>query len=453
MRALVILVAITVVGCGFERATPYAGARIADVGPWTDLGPLTICVGPAHIIAPSAGTAGLCAPPAAAASCTSDGDCQSRERCLCGSCSVAVCDSADECGPTGGAFVCTFSDRRCDHACDADSDCAGGERCVPGRHVCRGTCSSASDCQHGERCESSSGLCTTTACASDADCGGLACALQRQSGLVAHPSPLLATGGNVTLFFDHTGDDGETDVWRAISKQGDGTHFTVDGMLFSGATPSVVRLGDGSFAMIFAQGASLFASRSPDGVTWSAPTPALANAQSPSLMLAADGTPLLFVLDPDGNLTRFTGTSDFVFSTPLVALTPSTARTPLWPDIDAVANPFVDPYVDADGSLRLRLWFAAHGTESGPSTQFGTPTPTPPDWSIGVAVSTDGATFTPDPYDPAFDRTSDFINHPGELDPAVIAVGDAWLLYYRRANADGSGADTLAVASSPVIPH
>ena len=101
----------------------------------------------------------------------------------------------------------------------------------------------------------------------------------------------------------------------------------------------------------------------------------------------------------------------------------------------------------------MRLWFAAHGTGTAPSTQFGTPTPTPADYSIGLAVTSDGTTFIPDAYDPVFDRTTDFINHPGELDPAVIAVGDRWLLYYRRAQADGSAAETLAVATSPVVPR
>ncbi|HXU68442.1 MAG TPA: hypothetical protein VN947_03895 [Polyangia bacterium] len=453
-RTLALIVTLVLAGCGFERAAPYAGARIPDVGPWTDLGPLVLCDGPAHIVAPSLGTAGLCTPSGSAAptACASDADCRSRERCLCGSCSVALCDSADECGPPDGPLVCTFADRRCDHACDTDDQCARGERCVPGRHVCRGTCASTADCQHGERCDAT-GLCATTACAADADCGGLACARQRESGLVAHASPLAGSDG-VTLYFDHTGDDGVAAIWRAL---GDGTHFTVDHMLFPGAAPSVARLPDGSFAMIFAGGASLFAARSPDGVAWSTPTPALGNARSPSLVIAPDGTPLLWAVDPDGNLTRFVGTPDLVFTTPVVALSPVTARTPLWPDIDALDGPFVEPYGDADGSPRLRLWFAAHGTESGPSSQFGTPTPTPPDWSIGVAVSTDYATFTPDAYDPVFDRVSDFINHPGELDPSVLSL-DAnhdhrRLLYYRRAKADGSAADTLAVATSPVQPN
>jgi hypothetical protein len=209
--------------------------------------------------------------------------------------------------------------------------------------------------------------------------------------------------------------------------------------------------------MIVAQGLDLVAARSPDGLAWSAPTPALAAASQPSLVIAPDGTPLLFALDAAGNLTRFTGTADLAFASPLTAFTPAGARTPLWPDVDALGASFVEPTVDADGSARWRLWFAAHGTESGPSSQFGTPTPTPPDWSIGVAVSTDAESFIPDAYDPVFDRTSDFINHPGEIDPAVVSLDadndNRRLLYYRRANADGTSADTLAVATSPVIPH
>jgi hypothetical protein len=454
MRAALLLLLLAS-GCGFERATPFAGARIPDVGPWSDAGPLTLCDGAAHIVAPSLGAAGLCTPASSAAptSCTSDSDCADRERCLCGSCSVAVCDSADECGRPNGPFVCTFADRRCDHACDADADCATGERCLPGRHVCRGACATTSDCQHGERCDTASGLCVTAACAGDADCGGLACAVQRTTALVAHPSP-VATSGGVTLYFEHTDANGVTTIRRA---SGDGTTLFVDATLFPGSTPSVARLANGSFAMIFAQttaaGTDLFATGSPDGFAWSAPTPALSGASQPSLVFAVDGTPLLWALDPAGNLTRFSGTPELVFTTPLVALTPVSARTPLWPDVDTLATPFAERYVDADGSPRLRLWFAAHGTGTGPSSQFGTPTPTPADYSIGLAVSSDGATFIPDAYDPVFDRATDFINHPGELDPAVIAVDNRWLLYYRRAKADGSAAETLAVAASPVIPR
>ncbi|MCU1279519.1 MAG: hypothetical protein JWM53_3065, partial [bacterium] len=424
---------------------------------WQDLGPLTVCTAShARINAPSLGSAGVCLVSSASFSaCTSDADCASRERCLCGGCAVTVCDSADECGPADGGFVCTFADRRCDRACAVDGDCAGGERCVAGRHVCRGACASNADCQRGESCQSSTGLCTSTACALDNDCGGRACLIERTGALLAEPSPLVTERG-VELWLERTDSDGIARIWHGAGT--DGTAFTLDAAAqLVGSAPSVARLQDGSFAIVFANGASLFAARSPDGATWSTPTPALPNARQPSLVIALDGTPLVYAVDPDGNLTRFTGTPELAFSTPLVALTPATARTPSWPDIDTLASPFAQPYVDADGSPRLRLWFAAHGSESGPSMQFGVPTPSPPDYSIGLAVSADGATFIPDAYDPVFNRTTDFLNHPSELQPAVIslAAGDQtrWLLYYVRARPDGRAADTLAVAVSPVVPR
>ena len=453
MRAFAVAALVCVAGCGFERQTPYSGARLPDVGPWQDLGPLTVCSAGRRIVAPSLGDAGVClaASDAGGALCARDTECQSRERCICGSCAVTACDSADECGQPGDRFVCTFGDRRCDRGCDADSQCAAGERCLPGRHVCRGTCASSSDCQRGERCQSSTGLCVTSVCAADGECGGGSkCWRERTGALLAEPSPLVA-GAFVELWIERTDGDGVARIWHG---RGDGTTFTLDPEpLFAGSAPSVARLPDGSWAMVFAEGASLLAARSLDGAAWSTPMPALPNARQPSLVVQPDGTLSLYAIDPDGNVTRFAGTPDLTFSTPLIALTPSTARTRTWPDVDALASPFAQPYVDADGSPRLRLWFAAHGSESGPSTQFGVPTPSPPDFSIGVAVTVDGVTFVPDAYDPIFDRTTDFINHPSELQPAVVSVDQRWLLYYVRAQPDGSAAETLAVAASPGTPR
>ena len=442
--------AVVVAGCGFGREPPFAGRRSPDVASWEDLGPLTVCQDAARIAAPSLGAAGLCtaAPPAAA--CAGDGDCRSRERCVCGRCTVAACDSADECGGPGAAFVCSFADRRCDRACDVDGDCAAGERCLPGRHVCRGTCATSADCQTGETCQSSSGLCVATVCASDAACGGRSCALQRVSAVLAEPSPLVDDDGAVDLWLERTDADGVPRIWHG---RGDGLQLALDAApQLDGAAPTVARLPDGSYALVFARGTDLYAARSTDGFAWSTPTRALPNARQPSLLAQPDGTLALWVVDPDGNVTRFTAGADLRFSTPVVALTPEAVRTPLWPDVDQLASPFAERYVDADGGPRVRLWFAAHGTETAPSTQFGTPMPTPPDFSVGLAVF-DGERFIPDAYDPVFDRTTDFINHPSELDPAVVELGDRWLLYYRRAKPDGSAAETLAVAQSPALPR
>jgi hypothetical protein len=448
--AFVALVAVACGGCGFERESPFAGRRVPDVGPWQDLGALTVCRAQARIVGPSLGAAGLCRTAAPLVACTADGDCKSRERCVCGRCAVAACDSAEECGPADGPFVCSFADRRCDRRCDVDGDCATGEHCLAGRHVCRGGCTTSDDCQHDETCQPTTGLCVVTACSLDADCGGRACALQRIAAVLAEPSPLPVAGA-VELWLERTDADGIPRVWHG---RGDGVAFALDDAPeLDGTAPTVARLTDGSYAIVFGRGADLFAARSHDGLRWSTPTPALANARQPTLLAEPDGTFALYAVDTDGHVSRFVAGADLAFATPQLVLAPTDVRSPLWPDVDVLASPFAERYVDGDGGPRLRLWFAAHGTENAPSMQFGVPVPSSPDFSVGVAVSLDGARFIPDAYDPVFSRTLDFINHPSALDPAVVALGDRWLLYYRRAMSDGSGGESLAVAQSPVQPR
>ena len=74
-------------------------------------------------------------------------------------------------------------------------------------------------------------------------------------------------------------------------------------------------------------------------------------------------------------------------------------------------------------------------------------------FSIGEASTLDGRTLVPWPFDPAFDRVVQFVDHTSELDPAVVTVGDARLLYYRGASADESTLENLGVAESPAAPH
>ena len=82
-------------GCGFEREPPYAGARVPDVAPWSDLGPATFCDGDERVGAPSSTAAGFCVGADPPRACLVDGDCRSRERCTCGGCQVALCSSGD----------------------------------------------------------------------------------------------------------------------------------------------------------------------------------------------------------------------------------------------------------------------------------------------------------------------------------------------------------------------
>jgi hypothetical protein len=201
MRRL-FFIALLASGCGFLGAPAFTETDPPSVAPWQDVGPVLFCDGAQRIGIVSAGPLGTCATqPGPAATCASDGDCGSREACLCGACVRPVCDTADEC-PSGR--VCTFVERVCDRACDADSDCASGESCVPGQHVCRGTCGQTSDCQSGERCDLASGLCKPVTCADATTCGGRSCDVQRIPASLAHPFARV-DGDQVLLWLDRDG--------------------------------------------------------------------------------------------------------------------------------------------------------------------------------------------------------------------------------------------------------
>jgi hypothetical protein len=450
------LLALLLAGCGFTGEPPYDGRRIADVAPWEDVGPLTICDGPTRLGTLDADAVGLCAGATPAAACGADGDCRSRERCVCGRCTVAVCDSADECGP---ALTCSFAERRCDRACDADGDCAPGESCVPGMHVCRGGCSTTGDCQTGETCQSSTGLCVAVACADDSTClGGRSCLVQRTPSGLAEPSPLVESG-QVILYFERTDPGGAPAVYRATST--DGFQFTIDppGALVAGRAPSVLHdPASGGYTMVYvvdnAGAPALTHAASPDGAAFTpSGTIDLAGGEEPSVVSLPDGTWVYFTIAESG-VERAQLLAGGALGQPAQVLAPAALSDPvLWRGVDRIASPFAQSLTGPDGEPFVRLWFAARGVDSADSLEFGESVPTPPDYSIGEAASTDGRSFVPYPFNPVFTRVLDFLTHPSELDPAVIALGDTWLLYYRRAAADGSQSENLAAARSPQQPQ
>ena len=445
---------LSLAGCGFQGEPPFAGRQVPGVAPWQDIGPITLCDGDARLGPLSFGALGTCDDKAAPA-CATDADCASREGCLCGRCALPVCDSAEECGP---GRVCSFDDRVCNRSCASDADCAHGEQCVPGKNVCRGLCATGADCQHGESCDPQSGRCLPESCASDSECAG-SCRLERLPAALAEPSPLVESGG-VTMWLERTDPMGAPAIWRATSA--DGITFTFDPphALLSGRAPSVLHDPERGYLMLYALGAgsasSLALATSSDGVAFTpSAAPVLAGADQPSLIAAPMGGLVAYYLGADGTIGRATSTDGAAFTAaPPAVLTPAAVSDPiLWRGVDELASPFAQALTDPSGQPFVRLWFSAHGTESAASQQFGKTLPTPPDFSIGEAASTGGAPFVPYPFDPVFDRVLEFLTHPSELDPAVIALGDSWLLYYRRAAADGSQSENLAVARSPVVPR
>jgi hypothetical protein len=419
--------ALALAGCGFVGEPPFSGTRVPDVAPWEDLGPLTVCDGIRRIGPLAESPLGTCNA-AAQPACTSDADCGSREICLCGACQLPVCDTNDECG-TGR--VCTFGDRVCDRACVTDGDCVAGELCVPGQHICRGTCAATGDCQRGERCDAFQGLCVPVTCSDDRSCGGRTCALARIPASLAEPSPVV-DGDTITMWLERDGA-----IWRAVSSDGRIFRFDPAAPLVDGHAPAVARdaLGQWWAAWVAADHTTTVA-QSSDGLTFTPYVTGIA-AEQPAILV--DNGSAVFYGVRGGAIGRIVP-DDFA-----AVLRPADVTTDLWQGVDALAS----PWFDTSG----RLWFSAHGTETGPSMQFGQVVPTPPDWSIGVAFTADRVTWLNDRYNPVFDRTVDFTKHPSELDPAVVSFhGQEWL-YYRRAAPDGTQSENLAVARNPAAPR
>lgn len=483
--AALLFAALCLPGCGFDAEPPFAGRRIADVAPWQDLGPLTFCEGTARIGPPASGRAGFCGDPARVLKpCVNDGDCRSRERCGCAGCQVALCDSGDECA----AFqMCSFSDRRCDRPCDGDSGCAAGETCLPGVGVCRGGCGQDGDCQGGEVCVT--GRCEAVVCSGDGDCSDQpACLVQRIAGTLREPSPLV-DGPGVVMWVERVTGVGPTRraaIWRAVSQDGFRFRFDPlraviepqDGDGGRAGAPSVIRHGAGYLAAYANWKGLLRRARSDDGIAFTvdvdpllAPTaeweasarcrlrpngPGVCGLDAPSLAPDPGGPPGALLLYYGTTARAAIGLAESIDGTVFTALpdpvlTPASVADPrLWRDVDAIASPFAEPARSADGTPYLRVYFAARGLESTATLMFGTPVPAVANFSIGEASTLDGRTLVSWPFNPAFDRVHNFLNHTAELDPALIDLRGTRLLYYRGASTDERKPAGLGAAQNPV---
>lgn len=440
---------VLVTACGFLGSDPFTGTRTGDgIAPWTDLGPAQVCLGEQYLGAPDSSPGGLCFDRnAQQASCTDSSECRSREACVCGTCTVAFCSAASDCGVDR---VCTFSDSRCDLTCFVNDDCPDGAECRNG--VCRGRCIDDTDCQTGEVCNSQN-VCVTAKCEDDTGClASETCRLQRTPRQVLEPSIAIdrgAPGGPVVAWLEVADplQRTETAIWRAVAK--DGVHFTMvpaQPVLTDGTTaraPSVVKTADG-WTMYYEQGggAEIRKATSSDGITWGTPTTVLTNASAPSAVVLPDGRTAIYyqVGIGTGIGLAIDGVDMGTILRPAdVSVPKTTADAPFWLDVQRITSPFA-AITDRDGEPSLRLWFSAYGTESGDSQQFGQTVALPPNFSIGYAAAdpADPGALSPWPYGPIVDRVSAFLSHHDEFTPAVVQIDgtDGYLMYYVSADPD-----------------
>jgi hypothetical protein len=77
-------------------------------------------------------------------------------------------------------------------------------------------------------------------------------------------------------------------------------------------------------------------------------------------------------------------------------------------------------------------------------------TQVPPNFSVGyAAAAASDLAFHAFPFNPVFDRVTDFLTHQSELSPTVVAQGDGYLMYFTRADPDAVVFDNLGVAANP----
>lgn len=440
MRAPVIVALALAAGCGFAPEEPFSGTRTGDgIAPWRDLGPAPVCLGNQFLGPDGTPAGGFCfGRSLLEASCNDDGDCRSREACVCGRCTVPYCATASDCA---GGRVCTFSQHRCDVACRDAADCAPGEECNNG--TCRGRCVTSDECQTGEVC-SSRNFCVTDDCAVDGECGATErCHVQRVPRLVLEPFA-LATPEQVVLYLEVGGDVQSTEraIWRAASP--DGVHFRFDParpvLDDAGAAhaPSLVDTGDGWVLYYEAgDGAAIKAATSADGVSFGPGQVVLtggvgaAAVHAPSAVRLPDGSVAVY-FQRGADLALATGavggplTDRGTVLTPAqVTIAPGAPRTPFWADVVALRSPHALVTAGPAGPA-LRLWFAGFGRESADSQQFGMDVAIPANYSIGYAAGdpADPAHLTPWPYGPVVDRVVAFLDHRHELGPGVVQLVD-----------------------------
>jgi len=386
-------------GCGAVGRDDELPARpCTGLGPWTDRGPVRVCLDTAEAVATpgAASAAGWCVA-GEARPCGDDADCAGEERCRCGRCRVVRCTTAAECD--GGA-TCIAALGRCAAACDpaVPGSCPPGFVCHLGG--CVAACAADADCSHGESCATAAGRCVAVPCAADADCdAGRRCEIQVVAAAVTHPDPVADAAG--TWIAAEVRRDGRAAIYRfdrrdtarLVAPPGDPLLAPAEPWEGDRVGAPTVAARDGALYLFYAGGDDAgvglavagaggpFVRRSDRPVLvpaepWEAGrvgAPAVwpADGELHLLYAGGDGAGIGLALEqPDGAGWRSVGPP---------VLTPAALAVPdRWTDLDAITEPDVAE-VAPDGSS---VWIvAARGRTIGGGLAAEAAIP---DWSLGA---------------------------------------------------------------------
>ncbi len=476
---LVLLAVPTAVSCTRGTNPLFSGTELkGSMTPFVNEGPMDICMAYHRVVSPDGQLSGFCqkldAPQLR--SCHSDEDCQDREACVCGKCTVQYCTRADEC-PQG--MACDFTTSRCIIPCEGDCGCPGpNARCDIG--VCQQMCIVDDECQSGEMCSLARARCTTFACHSDEDClSDEHCIIQQEPRVMREPTLIKDDTGTYHMWLEmDQGSQERRVIFRASSR--DGLSWSMDPpapVLESDAqdgyrvgAPSVLRTASG-YVMFFevGDGRGFGRAQSTDGRNWSRdsnlvlePLPDETAIHAPSVVPKPSGDGLLLYYQVgDGSAIRVVESSDlegrtFLTSQRRTVIMPGEISTGMWRDVSVVKSPYA--ILAERGSQKvIYLWYSAYGYESGRATALdGSVSQIAANYSIGMASSLDGYIFTHHPNNPVFDRVTPntFVTHVSELGPAVLMMKDgSYLLLYTDSDIEGTVEYGLGVARVSTRPQ
>jgi hypothetical protein len=405
--------------CGLLPEDDGAGAFPSDgIGDLGAAEPIEVCLGTAHVVAPSAstGAGAVCvAEGATAAACSADAGCTGIERCVCGRCVVEACDASVGCGE---GRVCRA--RRCTVGCAADADCDEGEVCAAGG--CARRCAGDGDCHFGERCDALDDTCVAKLCGAAGSCGaGSRCEALAVTGELHEPE----VASDALAFVEIRGDDGPAVYRMRIDAP---SRWTADpeGPVLEGAgAPSVIAHGD-HVELTFASAAGIERATSEDGGrTFTRDAAPLLTAAlpwengfvgSPSLRVFRGATVLFYEGGPRagvGVARVESGVATRLADAPLA--TPASVSDPrFWRDVSEVGAPSALVVGDA-----VRVYFTARGVE-GLGARIGASfAPADPNDSIGLLASTDLGAFAASPTGPVFARMTNLRTYLGEREASL----------------------------------
>ena len=406
-------------------------------------GPLSLCLGSA--MSPKA--------------CEGDTSCASGERCVCGRCTTRPCRTATECE---GREVCRSN--RCAAACTGEQDCGPGEICNSGG--CARPCSSDEACAFGEKCSAFDGTCAVKLCSATVSCSGDDVCVEQERVADLREPHLVRTGAEVVGFVElREGVTHDCAVYRVRIDSPrrwvvEPPTAVLEPLSEDGGcvgAPSVL-LEDGAWTLYASRGdgSGIVRAQSVDGSIFSRDAaPVLVPSEpweegrvaSPAIVRWHGESIMAYEGGPGAGigLARIDAEGHATRLTTGAWLTPADFEDPvMWRYIERIGSPFV---VERDGALLVYLTVRGmEGSDAVTGTTGGYPAD--PNDSIGLVATRDLVEVERFVSGPVFARRTNLRAYLGEAEPSVLLQSSGSWLVFAASDASGRQRTGLGLATA-----